>query len=645
MTGYAAVFAFDGEHWRSIKIPNTSFLYGLALMDDDRIAVCGVGQVGFLEKDDLGRRSFRSLLPEIPEAYRDMLGEMWDIFFTDEGLFFFTRDLMLRWRDGEIKVWPFETERMIYGFNSGSSIYVQNLGHGLYRLNGDEIIEVSKEPLFTNPGPRMLVDRVEGGLLVVTQKEGLWKFDGEELSQLETEANDVLIEGIMNRGKVLPDGNLALGTFNNGLIVVSPEGEFLQHLSEGNGLPNNSVVHVSMDREQGLWCSLGTGIARVDMAGALSYYDLANGLPSVSVREILRFQEQVYLASAQGLFRLRPVELPERARWERVAGVQGEMFDLIEHDGSLFAAAQGRVMQVDGDKPSPVWDGDNLIRAVVPSTRDPNLIYIGTRQGLGVSAKVDGVWQPGGRVTDSRVYVQSIVEMPNGDVWAGTQRSGVWRFRSDLSGMEWGDGAVGTAFGEEDGLPIQAPLFVSMSGDKLRVTAVGASFLWNEESEAFEPELQAEDQPPLEGWAWDVFVRDKDKKNAWGSVYPLAGASDDFNLYYGRETIDDEGRRSFKWLPSEIFQPIGGVSYQYIEYEDSVLWAGGATGLLRWEMEAAPEGVIEFPLQPLLRKATVGGTDVSDLLGEEDVSNFDYDRSAMRFTFAAPVMGGGIEPE
>ncbi len=646
VAGYAAVFAYDGERWSSIKIPDTGFLYGLALMDDDRIAVCGVGQIGFLERDGIGGRVFRSLLSEIPEAYREEIGEMWDIYATEEGLFFFTQRLMLRWREGEIRVWRFDTERMIYGLFSGSSVYVHNVGKGLYRIDGDEVVEVSTDPLFLNPGPRLIVDRSDGSQLIVTSRDGVWRLSQGEVASMETEADETLKTGIFNRGLVLPDGNLALGTFNKGLVVMSPEGKFLQHLWEGNGLPNNSITQLSLDRELGLWCSLGTGLARVDMAGSLSYYDLRNGLPSVSVREILRFKETVYLASGQGLFRLQPVELPDQPRWERVPGTLGEMFDLIEHDDSLFAAVQGTVLRIQGDTVEPVWSGDDLVRAVVPSKRDPNLLFIGTRQGLGVSAKVDGVWRSGERVAGNRIYAQSIQEMPNGDVWVGTQRSGVWRFRSSETGLAWSRGAKGVAFGEEEGLETQAPLVVGIAGDRLRVEGVGSSYLWDESSGMFELEEASLEHPPLRGWAWDVVLRDASSGNAWGSVYPLEGAADDFSLYFGRESTDGLGNRDFTWIPSEIFEPIGGVNYEYFEEDDSVLWVGGANGLMRWELDKAPLGAASFPLVPILREISVEGKEVArDDVNSAGVSEFGYNNAALRFTFAAPVMGGGIRPE
>ncbi len=646
VTSYAAVFAFDGERWESIRIPDTGFLYGLVLLDDDRIAVCGVGQIGFLENDGRGGRVFESLLPEIPEEYRSEIGEMWDLYATDEGLFFFTQRLMLRWSKGEMKVWRFETERMIYGFNSGSSIYIQSLGSGLYRLDGDEIVEVNTDPLFLNPGPRMIVDNDEGALLVVTSKDGLWHLTEGKVTRFETEADETLKTGIFNRGLVLPSGDLALGTINLGLVVMSRDGKFLQHHREGNGLPNNSITQLSLDREQGLWCSLGAGLARVDMAGALSYYDLRNGLPSVSVREILRFRDTVYLASGQGLFRLRPVALPEHPRWERVPGVQGEMFDLIEHDDSLFAAVQSNVVQIVGDEVIPVWQGDDLIRAVVPSKRDPNLLYIGTRQGLGISAKVDGVWEKGARVDGNRVYVQSIEEMPNGDVWVGTQRSGVWRFRSEGLGLDWSEGASGVSFGEEQGLPTHAPLFVRRSGEQLRVEGVGPNFWWNESSQKFESEGETLANPPLDGWAWDVVVRDATKENAWGSVYPLAGAADDFSLYYGRESIDGAGDRSFTWMPPEIFEPVGGVNYEYLEDGGAVLWVGGSNGLMRWDLDKAPLGTVPFPLEPIIREITFEGAQSLEKMGANEANpEFEYNATALRFSFAAPVMGGGLRPE
>jgi signal transduction histidine kinase/CheY-like chemotaxis protein len=643
VANFAAVLTYDGERWGRIPVPDTTFVYGLAVLPDDRLAVCGVGQVGLVERDEAGRPVFRSLLPEVPAEVRDEVGECWDVFATPEGVFFFSRRLMLRWREGEplMRAWIFETEKMIYGFWSGSAIHVQNLDHGLFRLEGEAIVPVSEDPLFVRPGPRLLLDEAGGGLLVGTMREGLWRWRDGELEAFPTEADAVLREGLFNRGVVLPDGRLALGTFHEGVVIIDREGRFRRHLHETTGLPQNGIINLSLDREGGLWCSFNSGLARVDVGGALSYYDLRNGLPAVTVTGILRHEGAVYLASSSGLFRLRPVEPPEVPRWERVPEVTGEMFDMVVHADSLFAAVQGRVVRLFGEAAETPWDDSGIVDVLLPSKTDPDRLYVGGRNGLGVLRREGARWVSDGFVPGLEGYVQSLAEAPDGTLWAGTQRTGLHRVTSPGEGAEWTREAVVESFGEDAGLPANIPLNVSFEGDILRVSSFQGAFAWEAAERRFEPRSIPASAPPLDGWLWDVHVRDA-RDEGWGTVYPAAGADDDFTLYFGREYAGEEGKRRWDWIPPGLFEPIGGVLYLYFEDgerdDERILWVGGWTGLMRWDQNKALRGVESPPLQPQVRGLSWDGVEVSP--GQVGAIPRE-----LRFRYAAPVFTPGVRVE
>ncbi|MFW6354959.1 MAG: ATP-binding protein, partial [Verrucomicrobiota bacterium] len=419
-------------------------------------------------------------------------------------------------------------------------------------------------------------------------------------------------------------------------------------LVEETGLPQNSITHLGLDREGGLWCSLGSGLARVDLAGGLTYYDRRNGLPALVVTKILRHEGSVYLASNSGLFRLRPVAPPAVPQWERVREVTGEMYDLVEHEDDLFAAVQGRVMRIEGETVSTVWDEPDLVWAVVPSVHDPDRIYVAGRGGLGTIERVDGTWREGGAVPGERIYAQSVVEMPDGTVWVGTQGSGVWRFTSEGKGPGWREEARREQFFGEAGLPANAPLNVVSEEGRLSVASYLGTFDFDPASGLFLPREAVDDEmPPIEGWRWDVKVEGPGG-STWGSVYPVEGADDDFNLYYGRQYVEEDGETAWEWIPPGLFEPVGGVLYQYVEEVDgeAVMWVGGWNGLARWELERAPRGRLPPPLEPQVRAVTL--EDGRRLFGGVPGAappEIEHVRSALHFAFAAPVMGEGLAPQ
>ena len=640
-TNYGAVLTWDGERWGKITIPGAGFLYGIVALDgDNRFAVCGVNTIALIEPDGQGGWAVRSLAGDLPgEEGRD-LGEIWDMAATPDGLYFFTRRRMFRWTPEASRVWHFETEKMIYGFWSGSSLFIQNLDEGLYRLDGNTPTLISEEPLFLQPGPRMITDWEDGKRLVATMREGLWLFDGTNLERFAEEALPYLAESVLNKGIRLRDGRLAFGTFQGGVAVIGRDGSFQRLVNEAAGLPNNTVTHVSEDREGGLWVSMGSGIARVEVDGVITRYDRSIGLPNVVVTGILRHSGSIYLSSADGVYRLRPVAPPELPQWEKVPGTGSEAHAMVSHGGDLFATNKGQVIRYDGAGSEVVWDSFGLLRALHAMEGLDDHLLVGGRIGLGLVHREGGVWKQAGPVPGLEDHVISIAEDGRGDIWLGTVYSGVIRIRSSGTGSEWIANAEVERFGLDSGLASMEHVLVRYEEGRLTALPPAGPQVFDEASGRFVAPAESGDLPPPDGWAWDVMVS-SDTLGAWGSVYPLEGAEDDFRLFFGGRT--QEGR--WHWISPDVFEDIGGVGFLYLEEDGAnVLWAGGWSGLLRWEVTDPLSEVKSPELDVHIRRITLpDGTVAYSGSGPVGEFSLPHSRGSLRFAFAAPVHTPGVK--
>lgn len=640
-TNYGAVLTWDGERWGKITIPGAGFLYGIvALAGENRFAVCGVNTIALIEPDAKGGWAVRSLAEDLPGEERQDLGEIWDMAATPDGLYFFTRRRMFRWTPEGSRVWHFETEKMIYGFWSGSSLFIQNLDEGLYRLDGDTLRLMSEEPLFLKPGPRMITDWEDGKLLVGTMQEGLWLFDGTVLEPFAEEALPYLAESVLNKGIRLRDGRLALGTFQGGLAVIDREGAFQRLVNEDSGLPNNTVTHVSEDREGGLWVSMGSGIARVEVDGVITRYDRSIGLPNVGVTGILRHKGSIYLSSADGVYRLRAVTPPELPQWEQVPRTGSEAHAMVSHGDDLFATNKGQVIRYDGADSEVVWDSFGLLRALHVMEGVDDHLLVGGRIGLGLVYRDGDHWKEAGPIPGLEDHVLSIAEDAEGAIWLGTVYSGVIRIRSSGTGSDWIANAEIERFGLDSGLTSLEHVLVRF--EKGRVTALppAGPQAFDASSGHFVPLEDTESLPPPDGWAWDVMVT-SDILGAWGSVYPLEGAEDDFSLYFGGRS--QEGQ--WHWISPDVFKDIGGVIFLYVEEGGTnVLWVGGWSGLLRWEVADRLSEVKSPELNVHIRRITLpDGTEAYSGSGPVGEFSLPHSRGNLTFAFAAPIHTPGVK--
>ena len=85
----SGVLEYDGISWRNISLPNRAPVRSLVRDATGRIWVGGLGELGYLTSDSLGRQVFISLRNKVPEAYSNFQS-VWSTFAMQDGIYFKT---------------------------------------------------------------------------------------------------------------------------------------------------------------------------------------------------------------------------------------------------------------------------------------------------------------------------------------------------------------------------------------------------------------------------------------------------------------------------------------------------------------------------------------------------------------------------
>ncbi|MEZ5275195.1 MAG: ATP-binding protein [Opitutaceae bacterium] len=648
-TNSGGVLEYDGSHWRRIPVPGTTFLYGLSVGADDVVYVGGIGQIGLIRDGASGEKVFVSLIDRLPPEELPFTEEIWEVNATDQGVFFGGDTKVFRWREGRLEVFAPETDSVIFDFWSGSRHYVQGMGHGLFRIAGDRLEPVSDHPLFREKTLCAMLDWEDGAVLVATKSDGLHLLSAAGLERFETEVDAFLRENVLNKVILLSSGHLALGTFNGGVAVVDREGRFIRLLDESTGLPNQTMVHLTEDREGGLWCSLGSGLARINLQSPVTFFDRSNGLRSVLVWCMERHDGVLHLGTNSGLFRLkRPMEKPGRAVFELVPDMQGEVTAMIPWEDGLLVAIGEEVVFLEGETVKPIASYAMLVYSMIRSERHPDRVLVG-HKGLSSIRRVGGEWidEDGPSGVDGQV--RSILEAADGTIWLGTAGQDAFRVTGvDAAGDDPWSNAVVTRYGEEAGIFDGGWVTVFRKNNRV-FFAVDDTFLaWDEATDRFTAVVDPD--PPIkpEGpWVWDQRAVDA-LGNAWGTVYRPGEESNAFTVNSGRQFQRPDGTTVWETVPARLFDPIGMPRVFFLEESGGgkVLWVGGFQGLLRWDVGADPRGVAAGPLSVRLRRAAINES-LTLYQGARVMpsgTEVDFTNKALRFEFAAPVHAEGLRP-
>lgn len=263
----AGLLEFDGSFWRFLETPNEQGVYSLAVDMNGRVYIGGKNEIGYLLPDTLGEMRSRSLVEKIPRAYRDF-GETQQTIALGEQIFFLTNNwLFFYWR-GQIST--IESAGGFYtGLRLDDEIYLVDGERGLTILEDQELEEI---PYGDVVFPAFLAPLSKDRLLMLTQANTFYRFDlaaalegklrGDVLQLWQTDVRSAIENRQVYSLDYLGSGRFALGT-DNGVFIFDRQGTVLRHINAEDGLQNNLVYDVLMDRQSSLWMALANGITRI----------------------------------------------------------------------------------------------------------------------------------------------------------------------------------------------------------------------------------------------------------------------------------------------------------------------------------------------------------------------------------------------
>ncbi len=327
---------------------------------------------------------------------------------------------------------------------------------GLVRFDGYEFLQLrlpsdSKRPNATS-FVRTLLPARDGTLWVGTDSDGLgqlepdrgeWRFFRPDAKNPEGFARGTVRALIED-----PEGRIWAGTVGGGLQQVDPASGKVTHFGLAQGLPDDRVQSLALDNQGTLWVGTWNGLAlrargqaRFERAALpLAGEDGALGGRIISV---LRFDSAGVLWVGTQRGELLRVNLRSgTASWlDRGDSGGGAVQALVEMDRDELWVGRGNALEIrrrsDGQllrqmrhRASRPWGpAGSDIRAM---TRDASgVLWMGSYGG-GLqrhAAETPALWIRRGELDEDSVLgvvdVRSLVELPNGEIWAGTNDRGV----------------------------------------------------------------------------------------------------------------------------------------------------------------------------------------------------------------------------
>ena len=352
------LLSFDGHNWQLYPLPNRTIVRSVQIGEDGRIYVGGQDELGYFAPNEQGKLVFTSLVDQIPKSDR-VFGDVWDIVNYQKAVYFRSSYQIFQFQPNQVRVLKAPGEFAYMGV-CNDQLLVQDFKAGLLYLDNKN----SFQPYFkgiANPLPK---DDVVTGILsvdgstaiITTLKNGLYRLRQNQLEKINTANNAVFANERIYASTVINQEWMALATTNGGVYIIDVNGNIVQHFSRTEGLQNNNILSIFLDKDKNLWLGLNNGIDFIAYNSAIK--KISPQLNEESGYAAWMFQNQLYLGTSNGLFTV-PLQATKdlsfsQGNFSLVANTRGQSWGLQEYKGKLLLGHHEGAFEVMGQNAKPI---------------------------------------------------------------------------------------------------------------------------------------------------------------------------------------------------------------------------------------------------------------------------------------------------
>ena len=471
---------YDGNSWRRYLVENNTRLRSVFVDADNRIYIGGQNQIGFFEADDQGNLHFESLLGQLEEKDRN-LEDIWKIIKYENNIFFCSYLGLVVYDGKTVRKLHLDIDFNLV-FQVANGLYAASLSSGLAKWNGHSFTIIPGSQVLEHNEITAIIPYQNNSLLIFQKNGTVYHYRDGSFRKWDLPITEFLANSLINKAILLENNNMAIGTQNNGLLILSPNGTVVNHLTKGKGLNNRTVLALHEDQFNNLWVGLNNGICMVELASPFSMIDEQSGLPGTGYCATLH-NNKLYLGTSNGLFyqEANPNPITELADYKLVKNSGGQVYNAQNVNGDLLLAHHGGAFLVEDDQATKFYDHTGTWK--FENSIGTNRVLAGTYDGFVIFRKNNGQYTVENELEEfresSRVFEfagDSVLFMTHG--YKGIFKINFNQKRDRIQNISF--------YGKNKGLPSDILINVfALGGNKLVFPAETGIFNYDPSKDAF----------------------------------------------------------------------------------------------------------------------------------------------------------------
>ncbi|KIC89755.1 triple tyrosine motif-containing protein [Flavihumibacter sp. ZG627] len=421
------LITYDGTYWKNFPLPNKTIMRSLALDHQGRVYTGGQGEIGFFQPDKAGFLLYESLLEFIPPAQKNF-ADIWDIEIVNGSVFFRAMDRIFEWKNNSIQAYPATTEWVLLK-KAGSRLFAQDKQNGLFQFRNREWQPLANNDLLRNKNILGIVDISEDSLLLVTLNSGFYLVHGDAISPYNRIGSATIKSDIYAVAQ-LNEKEFVMGTTSAGCIIMDFQGKIIQQLSQKEGLQNNNVLSVFLDRDKNLWTGLNNGISFIAYNAAIKYIrpNKENELSGFGARI---YKNNLYVASSDGAY-AAPLFFDQkdlsfnRSDFSFIPNSAGQSWRLDEVNQQLLLAHNAGTFLIKDARAIPIAPEPSWLFVPTSQVVPASNIIVGTYTGLKLLGFYGNNFIDKGNLKGTYESLRFLAIDNNGIIWASHPYRGIY---------------------------------------------------------------------------------------------------------------------------------------------------------------------------------------------------------------------------
>ncbi len=445
------LLTYDGSFWKLHPLPNKTIMRSIAIDDKGIIYAGGQGEMGYFIPNERGFLKYISLTTLLPAKERSF-ADVWDIEIIGESVFFRASDRMIM----ELKNKAISLHPPVSGWQfmkkMGNNLYAQDKNNGLYVYQNNVWHPTANNQLLSGSIiSGMIQTGKESSLILTYDKRSLTL----RRDSLYTNSGFQLPSSDFNFFKVteMNKGEFVAATTAEGCLILKNDGKFIQKISRKEGLQNNNVISVFIDRDKNLWAGLNNGISFIAYNSAIKYITPNKENESAGFSTKI-FNNRLFIGSSDGCYAadLSPQNKDLsflRSNFSLVGNSSGQVWRLEEVNQHLLMGHNNGCFDIIGNQAKLIsrdagWTF--LPTSPVPPAQN---ILTGTYSGLKMLSFANGQFSDKGNLEGLYESLRFLTSDNEGNIWASHPYRGIYKINISTDGKKYSS----KLFTEKDGLP------------------------------------------------------------------------------------------------------------------------------------------------------------------------------------------------